>query len=266
MDTGRAETLQVALDLGDPCPAPSSCHSGYCVDDVCCDSACGGGDSNDCQACSMAAGASVSGICEGLTGISCDDGAFCNGTELCAAGTCGSSSGDPCAANLGDADTDCSESCDEATDDCTANDPDASSCDDGDACNQSDSCSSGACTGADPVTCSAQDECHGAGPCDSTTGLCDAPPLPDDTPCAGGTCQDGVCASGSDLDNASGCGCRVPSGGKPSPWRAIGWLGLGLIWVRRRSAGPGSPAARLPWGSGIPIQGLTTCVLHRGNH
>ncbi len=53
---------------------------------------------------------------------SCNDSLFCTGPELCQSGMC-VSSGDPCAGNVGDNDTDCSESCDEAADSCTANDP-----------------------------------------------------------------------------------------------------------------------------------------------
>ena len=40
---------------------PASAH--FCVDSVCCDSRCGSGNPNDCQACSVAAGAPVDGIC-----------------------------------------------------------------------------------------------------------------------------------------------------------------------------------------------------------
>ncbi|HXI55433.1 MAG TPA: PxKF domain-containing protein [Polyangia bacterium] len=46
-----------------PCSSASDCTSSFCVDGVCCDSACGGGDPNDCQACSLAAGAASNGTC-----------------------------------------------------------------------------------------------------------------------------------------------------------------------------------------------------------
>ena len=51
---------------------------------------------------------------------------FCNGTEVCQAGNCGASTGDPCPGPDGDAD--CVESCNEPTDTCDANDPDGSAC------------------------------------------------------------------------------------------------------------------------------------------
>jgi hypothetical protein len=42
--------------------------------------------------------------------------------------------------------------------------------------------------------CSASDECHLAGTCDTGTGLCSNPDATDGTSCSGGgTCQSGVC-------------------------------------------------------------------------
>ena len=38
---------------GNACGAGSECESGSCVDDVCCNTACGGGDTTDCQACNL---------------------------------------------------------------------------------------------------------------------------------------------------------------------------------------------------------------------
>lgn len=52
------------------------CGSGFCVDGVCCDSACGGGLATDCQACN-------------LTGSLGSCGAVSDGTS-CAGGACGS--------------------------------------------------------------------------------------------------------------------------------------------------------------------------------
>ncbi|TMB06010.1 MAG: hypothetical protein E6J70_01130 [Deltaproteobacteria bacterium] len=46
------------------------------------------------------------------------------------------------------------------------------------------------------VTCPAPDECHDAGSCDLTTGLCSNPPKPDGTTCnTSGTCRAGRCAT-----------------------------------------------------------------------
>ncbi len=52
--------------LGSPCSNASECGSGFCVDGVCCNSACAGG-TTDCQACSVAAGGSQDGTCSAIT-------------------------------------------------------------------------------------------------------------------------------------------------------------------------------------------------------
>ena len=39
-------------------------------------------------------------------------------------------------------------------------------CNDGNACTQTDTCQAGACAGANPVVCTASDQCHAAGTCD----------------------------------------------------------------------------------------------------
>ena len=59
MDAGAGYIFQYAKQNGDPCTAPRECHSSFCVDGVCCDSACGNSDPTDCQACSAAAGALI---------------------------------------------------------------------------------------------------------------------------------------------------------------------------------------------------------------
>ena len=73
------------------------------------------------------------------------------------------------------------------------------SCNDGSACTIGDTCQSGACTGA-PVVCTASDQCHVAGQCDPSTGVCSDPPAPDGVDCndrdhctTTDTCQGGAC-------------------------------------------------------------------------
>src|SRR6185503_13803346 len=77
-------------------------------------------------------------------GTACNDGAFCNGTDTCSAGACSTHSGNPCPG--ADGDGNCSESCNEASDNCTAADPNGSACTDSLFCNGTDTCSSGTCT------------------------------------------------------------------------------------------------------------------------
>ena len=79
-------------------------------------------------------------------------------------------------------------------------------CNDGNACTQTDSCQAGVCTGSNPVVCTASDQCHVAGTCDTGTGLCSNPNAANGT-----TCSDGnPCTSG---DSCVGGACQ---GGTPT--------------------------------------------------
>ncbi len=75
---------------GRTCKAAADCRSGFCVDGVCCDTACGGGVTTDCEACSLAAGARVGGTsgvvsrgrtCRPVAGA-CDVAESCDGRAL----------------------------------------------------------------------------------------------------------------------------------------------------------------------------------------
>src|SRR5262245_10372999 len=48
---------------GSLCLGAFECDSGFCVDGVCCNTACGGGAKDDCQVCSAATGAQTNGVC-----------------------------------------------------------------------------------------------------------------------------------------------------------------------------------------------------------
>jgi len=63
------------------------------------------------------------------------------------------------------------------------------------------------CTGSNPVTCTALDQCHDPGTCDSQTG-CSNPAKPDDTPCDdGNACTgDDKCTGGSCFGVSPTCG------------------------------------------------------------
>lgn len=67
--------------LGEPCDGDSDCSSGFCVDQVCCESACSG----TCETCD------TSGLCTAVPGGSNPDGecgdAVCSGAGWCAEGT-----------------------------------------------------------------------------------------------------------------------------------------------------------------------------------
>ncbi len=77
---------------------------------------------------------------------------------------------------------------------------DGTSCNDENACTLSDSCQSGTCVGRNSVVCTPSDQCHEAGTCDPSTGLCSHPEAPDGTICADGNsctyndaCSEGAC-------------------------------------------------------------------------
>ena len=52
--------------IGQPCATDGQCASSHCIDHVCCNNACGDGNPDDCQACSLAAGGPVDGTCSPL--------------------------------------------------------------------------------------------------------------------------------------------------------------------------------------------------------
>ena len=193
---------------GTPCQADDECQSGFCVDGVCCDSSCGGGDLDDCVAC-------TTGVCTALPdALSCDDADACTQLDSCQAGVCTGS--DPVICTALDA-CHAAGTCDPASGQCDDPPlPDDTPCNDADGCTQLDSCQAGVCTGSDPVVCTPLDSCHDAGTCDPATGLCDDPTLPDGALCDDGECQNGVCelvGTGGGGGSGGGSGGAGGSGG-----------------------------------------------------
>ncbi|MBC8293775.1 MAG: hypothetical protein H8E45_11510, partial [Proteobacteria bacterium] len=133
-----------ACDDGDACTTADTCSAGACVGGVPpnCD------DGNLCtdDSCDI-----VTGCVNADNVVACDDGLFCNGADVCAAGACGHE-GDPCAAGIA-----CNNSCDETADNCL--NPVATSCT------------------ADPDTCTLE-QCDGLGACvPAPTGIENAGPV-----------------------------------------------------------------------------------------
>ncbi|APR75713.1 Fibronectin type III domain protein [Minicystis rosea] len=84
-----------------------------------------------------------------------------------------------------------------------SNKADGAACDDGNACTQTDVCQTGVCMGGNPVSCTASDQCHDVGSCDSATGQCSNPAKTDGVSCDDGdacsqtdSCMGGVCVGG----------------------------------------------------------------------
>lgn len=87
---GKVYIYNLLKPGGAACAAGIQCKSGFCVDGVCCNNACGGGANDDCQACSAAMGSSTDGLCETLEknavchpskGV-CDPEEVCDGSSV----------------------------------------------------------------------------------------------------------------------------------------------------------------------------------------
>ena len=73
------DKLKPYRSMGAPCATAAECMTGYCTDGVCCDSACGGGDPNDCVACAYG-----EGVCTLVSGHVCrPSAAACDAEEVC---------------------------------------------------------------------------------------------------------------------------------------------------------------------------------------
>src|SRR5439155_2300 len=131
-------------------------------------------------------------------GTTCDDGDACTRTDTCEAGTCTGVNPIICTAQ-----DQCHDAgkCDSSTGVCSnPAKPNGTTCDDSNACTRTDTCQAGTCTGTNPITCTAQDQCHDVGTCNPSTGMCSNPAKPNGTTCDDGnactrtdTCQAGTC-------------------------------------------------------------------------
>ncbi len=204
-------SAELYTSLGSACALPSDCPSGFCADGVCCNTAC---DAGPCDACSVAAGAATDGTCALLTGPACDDDNACTQTDTCQAGTCTGANPVTCSAL-----DQCHVAgvCDPGTGACSnPNEANGTACNDGDACTQTDTCQAGTCTGANPVTCAALDQCHVAGVCDPGTGVCSNPSKADGSACSDSnactqtdTCQAGTCTGANPVTCSALDQCHV---------------------------------------------------------
>jgi hypothetical protein len=119
-------------------------------------------------------------------------------------------------------------------------------CNDGDMCSQPDTCQAGVCVAGTPVQCVASNECHDAGTCEASTGVCSNDQKVDGSKCSLGTCKAGNCTPLSDAGTAGSGSNTHPEGtidlscrlGAPSepPSTSAGWLGAiaVLALLRRR--------------------------------
>ncbi len=186
-------------DDGQACTEPDGCVDGTCtgvVIDGCivCANAGECDDGNDCTLNECIDNGCV--FTDLVDATMCDDGDLCTQTDACLSGACMGTNPVVCTAL-----DDCHVvgTCDPGTGLCdNPNAVDGVGCDDGDMCTQTDACSTGVCTGSNPVVCTALDDCHVVGTCDSMTGVCDDPIAVDGVSCDDGDfcTQTDVCLSG----------------------------------------------------------------------
>jgi hypothetical protein len=219
---GVESTARAHAANGAACVAPTDCTSNFCVDGVCCNTACGG-DGSDCQACSVAAGGAVDGTCgPRAVGLACAAANACILTASCAAGgVCAPVTMKTCSAL-----DQCHDVgiCDPGTGIC--NNPvklNGSTCTDNNACTTGDSCQAGVCTVAATITCAAPDQCHDATTCNTTTGACVYPVKADGTLCNDSnlctgtdTCVTGVCTGTAPLTCTALDQCHIPGTCNPT--------------------------------------------------
>jgi hypothetical protein len=186
--------------------------------------------------CGKSATAAADDVCRGCTAADCSGttpacettGTFDGQCVQCTSGNATACSG---ASNLCDATTDhCVQcvgngdcmpsdlchtaSCNQTSHTCVQTALSGTGCDDNDACTTGDVCQSGTCMPGTAKTCAPVDQCHGAGTCNPTNGMCSIPPL-DGTVCDDGdacttsdACVAGVCTGGAAPTCAGGDECN----------------------------------------------------------
>jgi hypothetical protein len=167
-------------------------------------------------------------------GAACNDHSACTQTDTCQSGSCVGGSSVTCTAL-----DQChiAGTCNPTNGTCSnPSAPNGTACSDGNGCTQTDTCQNGSCAGGSPVICTALDQCHIAGTCNTATGTCSNPNAANGVSCEDGnpcnqpdTCQAGICTGSntadtdcsgtcvdlaSDPNNCGSCGnvCPAPAG------------------------------------------------------
>ncbi len=219
---GRIVTSDADVN-GAACVNDSTCASGFCVDGYCCESACGGGATDDCQACATSLTSVANGRCAPVAaGSACGDSTddTCRNPDQCdATGSC-QANDEPVGTVCGGAGVECRNpnTCN-AAGACAP----GSSVADGSPCGSSvdtvcdgaDTCSGGVCDpnlspsgvvcGDAGVDCREPDVCDGAGTC-SDSGFAAA-----GTPCGSGA--DSECDAPDSCDTSGACVPNFASAG-----------------------------------------------------
>jgi hypothetical protein len=198
-----------ACDDGNACTQTDTCQSGVCT-------------GSNPVVCAASDQCHVAGVCNPANGqcsnpnkadgSACNDGNACTSNDVCTNGVCGGTAytcaaPDQChQAGTCNGDGTCS----------FANKANGTACNDGNACTQTDTCQNGTCTGSNPVVCTPLDQCHTAGVCNTSTGVCSNPNQPNGTACNDGnactrtdTCQAGVCTGSNPVVCTASDQCHV---------------------------------------------------------
>ncbi len=170
------------------------CDDGNTVDGDCCSSTCqnSGPAAIGPAACAEGGAQDDANVC---TTNSCTDVDGCVFTDISA--TCDDLNGctnDSCDVTLG-----------------CLNDANTDPCDDGNACTQTDTCANSECVGANPVICTAFNDCHEVGTCDTASGICSDPFSIVDKACGNG--GDTECTNPDTCDGAGSCLANDAAGG-----------------------------------------------------
>ena len=201
-----------ACSDGNTCTVGDICGGGTCHPGT------GTLDCNDHNPCTTDTCTPAAGCVFTSNTNACTDGNACTVGDTCGGGACHPGAQVVCGAR-----DQCHAAgvCDPSSGFCS--DPpvaDGSACSDGNACTQADTCLGGVCTGLNPVVCTALDQCHVAGTCNTSTGACSNANATDGTGCNDGngctqpdTCQTGVCTTGAGNPCLNGGTCASASGG-----------------------------------------------------
>lgn len=203
---------------GEACALAVDCASDFCVDGVCCNSACGGGVDSDCQACSAAKGAAANGVCGAVqaaaavvcrpaagvcdqaekcdgSGTTCPTDAYLDGSVTCRARTGACDIAETCSGNAADCPADIVQNTD-----VVCRDP-AGPCDVAERCDgQAKACPADQLAPRFAICSVPASDCHRVLLCSGTSTQCPTTDVvADGTPCATGSCQAGLCRAESDV-------------------------------------------------------------------
>jgi len=170
----------VACDDGDICTLGDACADGSCQPGS---ALLGCDDGNPCTEDSCLPDAGCTHAAAPLDGLQCDDENACTLPGACAAGDCVGAA----LADCDDGNVCTTDSCDPALG--CLHDLNAAPCQDGSLCTINDACHLGECLPGAPLTCSDANPCTD----DSCNAGAGCQYVPNNLPCAGGTCVQGEC-------------------------------------------------------------------------